>query len=519
MDSPPLPARWCGVLAPLSALHSPAGIGCGEFPDLVPLARWAADCGVHLLQLLPVLATPDDEASPYTTLSSFALDPLYLRLQDCHEVERSPAARELSGQLAGQILREQRAQRVHHAAIRTLKRSVIRAAASDFRIQTTGTPERRQEFAGFCERHRHWLLDYCRYRSLVAELGQPDWRQWPAAVANRQAAALEQLDHTAANHLADHAFEQWLLHEQWQRARTQVNACGVVIMGDLPFAVAGSSADTWTRPEQFDLSRTVGAPPDALNPEGQDWSLPAPRWEVMATDDHAWWRARLRRASELFDAVRLDHVIGMFRTFTLRGGRACEFTPATDAEQIANGERLVELARAEFGERLVLAEDLGTAPDYLAPVLKRNRMPGYAVMRWCVDPRQATPPILTASVATTGTHDMSALAGWWESELDEAERAAWLTMVTAEPAMTAPSRLTLRARRQLLGWLLQTPASGCVLTIQDVFGWRQRFNEPGTMGPHNWTWRLPVEVEYLASDRRTRAASEMMRELIGASNR
>ena len=36
------------------------------------------------------------------------------------------------------------------------------------------------------------------------------------------------------------------------------------------------------------------------------------------------------------------------------------------------------------------------------------------------------------------------------------------------------------------------------LPVQDLFGWHDRVNVPGTVGPENWTWAMPWPVDRLA---------------------
>ena len=81
-----------------------------------------------------------------------------------------------------------------------------------------------------------------------------------------------------------------------------------------------------------------------------------------------------------------------------------------------------------IGSVRVLAEDLGTVPDFVRESLAGIGIPGTKVLRWEVDdgvPRdvRAFPAI---SVAVTGTHDTESLHTWWEG-LSEHEglRAEW----------------------------------------------------------------------------------------------
>ena len=109
-----------------------------------------------------------------------------------------------------------------------------------------------------------------------------------------------------------YAYLQWIAEEQWQAARA---AAGVRVFGDLPFMVSGDSPDVWARKDEFMLDATVGVPPDAFSETGQDWGLPPWRWDVMQSTGFQWMRARARRTAALFDGVRIDHLVGLYRIY------------------------------------------------------------------------------------------------------------------------------------------------------------------------------------------------------------
>ena len=52
-------------------------------------------------------------------------------------------------------------------------------------------------------------------------------------------------------------------------------------------------------------------------------------------------------------------------------------------------------------------------------------------------------------------------------------------------------------RDLLLEALLASGSDLVLLPIQDVFGWRERVNEPATINERNWTFRLPWAIDRL----------------------
>jgi 4-alpha-glucanotransferase len=84
MRLPSSPDKITAVAVPLSALRTQRSVGAGEFADLIPFAEFCSKCGISLVQLLPINDT-GTESSPYSALSAFALNPLFVSLEDIPE--------------------------------------------------------------------------------------------------------------------------------------------------------------------------------------------------------------------------------------------------------------------------------------------------------------------------------------------------------------------------------------------------------------------------------------------------
>jgi len=270
-------------------------------------------------------------------------------------------------------------------------------------------------------------------------------------------------------------------------------------MGDLAFMLSADSADVWARQEEFARDLSLGAPPDAFSQGGQDWGLPVYRWEVMARNDHAWLRARVARAAALFAGVRLDHVVGFYRQFVIPSAGPRHFVPAEEAEQLALGERLLGVVRAAAGAAGVTGEDLGVVPDFVRRSLAALAIPGYRVLRWERDgdvfrDPAGFPPL---SVATSGTHDTSALAVWWEEEVGADGRRALAAVPSFGRLGGAEAAFTPAVHEALLDGLYGAGSALVVLPFPDAYGGRERINLPGTVGPPNWGYRVPWTVEDL----------------------
>ncbi|MCB9750597.1 MAG: 4-alpha-glucanotransferase [Myxococcales bacterium] len=336
-----------------------------------------------------------------------------------------------------------------------------------------------------------------------------------------------------------HAFKQWVLHAQWSRAREQLAGLGVELMGDLPFGVTADSVDVWTERALFRRDRSLGAPGDQFDEDGQDWMLPAYDWQALARDDYGWMRRRLGYAGALFDRVRVDHLVGLFRSYSrpATGLRDADdklvpgsFDPPEEAAQRRQGAAVLQAmieAAGRAGATLV-AEDLGCIPDYVPEVMKRLALPGYRVLIWERDDDGFRDPRAypRRSVACFATHDTAPVAAWWRALADaerEQVRARCRANLSAmsletESALTR-ERFTPAVHAALLELIQGAASELTLLLIQDVLGSPARINTPATVGPHNWRYRLPAPVERLREDTSCQAALARCRDAIERAER
>jgi 4-alpha-glucanotransferase len=251
-----------------------------------------------------------------------------------------------------------------------------------------------------------------------------------------------------------------------------------------------------------------------------------PNWERMRASGHQFWRARARRARSLYDIVRIDHVVGIYRTFSFAGeDDGGSFTPADEPQQIAQGEEVMRAILDEAAPADVIAEDLGTVPPRVRASLTRLGVPGYKVVRWervnwgASDERFLSPseyPEL--SLATTGTHDTETLTQWWR-ETTTKERRQFLAALGLEGRVSPDGRLTGRASLAILEALYAAPSRLAVTPIQDLFGWRARINRPGTVAPSNWRWRPRFTLERWSESATLRARVTNLRRIAERTGR
>ena len=315
--------KGAGTAIPVFALRSADDFGVGEFYDLKKMVDWAASTGQSFLQLLPINDTTMlhtwEDSYPYNPNSTFALHPQFLNLPAVGvpvDEEYKAAQAELNA--LDQIDYE----RVNAEKLLLLKK----AFAKTFK-KLSAT----KAYKSFVEENAHWLLPYAAFCVLRDMNGTPDFSQWKGyAKYNKKKVAAFCEEHK--EEIDFWCFVQYHLDAQLSEVCAYAHSKGVVFKGDLPIGISRTSVDAWLYPELFHMDSQAGAPPDAFSADGQNWGFPTYNWEKMAEDDFAWWKSRLAKMSEYFDAFRIDHILGFFRIWEIplwtKSGLNGYFNPA-----------------------------------------------------------------------------------------------------------------------------------------------------------------------------------------------
>ncbi|MEG1644505.1 MAG: 4-alpha-glucanotransferase [Alistipes sp.] len=307
--------RGAGVVIPVFSLRSENSFGVGEFYDLKKMVDWAVLTGQKIIQILPINDTTMtggwQESYPYNANSSFALHPQYLHLEavgilsDRQEMARY---RKIGRQL--NALEE-----VDYEAVNSAKATYLQRVFAEQGAVTFATKEYQQ----FFENNQTWLVPYAAYCVLRDHFGTPDTRQWGRYATYNKVEIDSYISDKSVNYddVARQYFIQYHLHKQLTEVRNYAHTKGVVLKGDIPIGVSRLSVDVWVNPQLFHGDAQAGAPPDDFAINGQNWGFPTYDWDAMAQEDYAWWRARLRKMSDYFDAYRMDHLLGFFRIWEI----------------------------------------------------------------------------------------------------------------------------------------------------------------------------------------------------------
>ncbi len=301
--------RGAGVAVPVFSLRSRSGFGVGEFNDLKLFVDWASATGQNVIQLLPINDTTMThswtDSYPYNANTTFALHPQFIHLPAAG-VKEDKAYKALQEEL--NALPKIDYEKVNSAK-NALLRKVYESAAGRKVMESAA-------FRKFYEANESWLEPYAVFCCLRDQHKTPDFSKWgkmakysPKAVAKWAAEHKEEVGY--------HCFVQFHLDKQLKEVVEYAHSKGVALKGDLPIGISRTSVDAWVYPELFHLDSQAGAPPDAFSTLGQNWGFPTYNWEKMSEDGFAWWKARMRKMSEYFDAFRIDHILGFFRIWEI----------------------------------------------------------------------------------------------------------------------------------------------------------------------------------------------------------
>ncbi|MCC3767793.1 4-alpha-glucanotransferase [Streptomyces sp. UNOC14_S4] len=520
---PAPPERAHGFLVQLYSVLSGRSWGMGDLGDLAELAAWSARAhGADFVQVNPLHAAvpgavgaPTDP-SPYRPSSRRFADPVHLRVEDVEEYARlTGPAREH----AGKLLEEAAALRdgvLHGGAL--IDRDAVRALklrALELVRAVPRAPERAAAYAAFRAEQGRALEDHATWCAL-AETHGTDWRRWPEGLRDPRSARTARARDGLADRVDLHSWLAWLTDRQLADAQRAARGAGmrVGLVHDLAVGVHPSGADAWAQQDAFATGMSVGAPPDAFNARGQDWGLPPWRPDALEALGYGPYRELLRGRLRHAGALRVDHVMGLFRLWWVPEG--CEPTRGTYVRYDPEAMLGVLALEAHRAGAAVVGEDLGTVEPGVRDALAARGVLGTSVLWFERDWDGSGAPLeparwRTDCLATATTHDLPSTAsrltgehvglrhrlGLLDRPLAEALRedarevGEWLALFERLGLLPEGPREEEAAVAAVHRFLLLTPARMIGVWLPDAVGDRRPQNLPGTWDQYP-NWRLPV---------------------------
>ncbi|MFB7747060.1 4-alpha-glucanotransferase [Streptomyces sp. NPDC056132] len=511
-------ARAHGFLVQLYSLLSSRSWGMGDLGDLAELASWSGrTLGSGFVQVNPLHAavpgTPTDP-SPYRPSSRRFPDPVHLRVEDVPEYAyATDRARldELTGRAAA--LRQRvltKGELIDRDAVWELKREAL-----DVLHRVPLGPGRRAAYCDFLAEQGQALEDHATWCALAERYG-PHWRRWPEGLRDPRSAATGRARRELIDRVHFHSWLAWLTDTQLAAAQRAAREAGmpVGLVHDLAVGAHPEGADAWAQQDAFAPGMSIGAPPDAFNALGQDWGLPPWRPDVLAASGYAPYRGLLRNLLRHAGALRIDHVMGLFRLWWVPEGH-----PPTDGTYVHYDPEAMLAVLALEAHRagaVVIGEDLGTVEPGVREALAERGVLGTSVLWFERDWAGTGQPLAPEAwrpgcVATATTHDLPSTAARLTGEhVQLRHRLGLLTspLVTEQRAARAEvsewlgylERLGLLPdgpgdeKAEIIAvhrFLLRTPARLVGVWLPDAVGDRRPQNLPGTWDQYP-NWRLPV---------------------------
>ena len=306
--------KGTGTAVPLFSLRTKQSFGIGDFADLRKMIDWASITRQQMIQLLPVNDTTTTwtwkDSYPYSTISIYALHPIYLGCSD-YPLKDKKKQRAFLQQAAA--LNQQK--EIDYEKVLLLKSDYTKELFHEKGTDVLASDEYKTFFAN----NQQWLFPYACYCTLRDRFGTANFREWNNFAAYNEAQLREMLaaDPEAGEETCYWYFVQYLLHIQFSSVKAYAHTRGVTLKGDIPIGINRDSIEAWTSPNLFNMDTQSGAPPDDFSFFGQNWGFPTYNWYAMEKEGYSWWINRFRKMADYFDAYRIDHILGFFRIWEI----------------------------------------------------------------------------------------------------------------------------------------------------------------------------------------------------------
>ncbi|MGH7689229.1 MAG: 4-alpha-glucanotransferase, partial [Gemmatimonadaceae bacterium] len=416
--------RAVGILANLYSVRSAHNWGCGDVGDLRQLAGWTAHAGGSFVGINPLHALCNRGAavSPYSPLSRLFNNPIYLDVAALPEIADAPDAAALLADAGFAAERDaRRAQHlVDYEGVMRLKRRVLLPLHRAFvRLHRGRDTPRGTAYRRYREAQGEPLDRFAVFCALAEHLAGPDgggaecdWHTWPAAFREPISPTVSEFARANGDAVDFHRYLQFALDAQLADAG---DGLALGVYRDLAVGSAPGGCDTWAWPALFAQGASVGAPPDDFAIDGQNWGLPPLAPRALREDRYRYWIRLLRAALAHGGALRIDHVMGLFRQFWVPAG-----APAQQGAYVRYpADELLHITALESHRHhaVVVGENLGTVPPEVGPALEAHGILSSAVVYFA---RGAAGGFVSAAeypahaLVSIGTHDHVPLAGFLE---------------------------------------------------------------------------------------------------------
>ena len=473
-----------GILMHPSSI--PGGCGCGTFGR--GAKEWIKKLhkhGIEYWQFLPLTPT-DSTGSPYSSPSTFALNPWFLDIDYLIEKDFIFIANKEELEI-----RNQNKDSFDFDFADNLTKKLGLLLLKGWGSQSE---ERKLKFYEWSI-NNSWVEDYAIFSVIREEFNMLPWWQWPHEFKTKNNKFLNSWIKTKSEEILIKKLIQWHLDQQWSDLKNYAKSFKIKLIGDLPFYVSRDSADVWSNKSLFsilkngDLIFQSGVPPDYFSSTGQLWGTPTYFWTKHKKTNFDWWRKRFKRQFELVDLLRFDHFRGLSGYWRVNGTSKT----AIHGKWINSpGREILNKLKKDLGSDYlpIIAEDLGVITPDVEKLRKNFKLPGMKILQFAFDGNEDNPYLPKNIegenwVVYTGTHDNSTSISWWQC-LDN----------NFKKRIKDDYKFSENPSWSLIKIGMETNANLFIAPIQDILSLddSSRLNIPGTL-KNNWKWKLNRPLE------------------------